>query len=55
MRVTEAQILAVNGGVEAIERHERVQQQLAALIARIERRIDEARRAWEAEQVEKAS
>jgi hypothetical protein len=48
-RVTEAQIRALNGGDEAYERHERVQRQLAELSARFQRRIDEARRAHEAE------
>ena len=48
-RVTEAQIRALNGGDEAHERHERVQRQLAQLSARFQRRIDEARRAHEAE------
>ncbi len=49
-KVTEAQIRALNGGDEAYERHERVQRQLAELSARFQRRIDEARRAHEAEQ-----
>jgi hypothetical protein len=54
-RVTEAQIRALNGGDEAYERHERVQQRLAELIARIDRRIEESRRAYEAEQAKQAS
>ncbi len=48
-KVTEAQILALNGGIEAIERHERVQRRLAAQVAKFQRRIDE-RAAREAEQ-----
>jgi hypothetical protein len=54
-RPTEAQIRALNGGDEAYERHERVQRRLQELIARIDRRIEESRRAWEAEQAHKAS
>jgi hypothetical protein len=54
-RIDPARIRAMNGGDEAYERHERVQRQLAELSARCQRRIDEARRAWEAEQAEKAS
>jgi hypothetical protein len=41
---TEAQIRALNGGDEAYERHERVQQQLLAAAAYFRRRAAEARR-----------
>ena len=54
-RVDPARIRALNGGDEAYERHERVQRQLQEIIARIDRRIEESRRAWEAEQAKKAS
>jgi hypothetical protein len=50
-----ARIRELNGGDEAYERHERVVGQLREIIARIDRRIDEARRAWEEEQARKAS
>jgi hypothetical protein len=49
-RIDPARIRAMNGGDEAYERHERVQRQLAEAAARAQRRIDESRRAWEAEQ-----
>jgi hypothetical protein len=49
-KVDPARIRALNGGDEAYERHERVQRQLAEVSARIQRRIDESRRRWEAEQ-----
>ncbi len=45
-----ARIRALNGGDEAYERHERVQRQLAELSAKFQRRMDEAKRAREAEQ-----
>jgi hypothetical protein len=48
-RIDPARIRAMNGGDEAYERHERVQQHLLDLIARFDRRIEESRRAWEAE------
>jgi len=53
-KATEAQIRALNGGDEAYERHERVQRQLQEIIARIDRRIDASRRAWEEDQAKKA-
>jgi hypothetical protein len=54
-KVDPARIRALNGGDEAYERHERVQQNLLRLIERIDRRIEESRLAWEAEQAKKAS
>jgi len=52
---TEAQIRALNGGDEAYERHERVQRHLQEIIDRLDRKIEESRVAWEAEQAKKAS
>jgi hypothetical protein len=49
-----ARVRELNGGDAAYERHERVQQQLLDLIARLDRRIEEKRLAWEAEQAKKA-
>jgi hypothetical protein len=54
-KATEAQIRALNGGDEAYERHERVQRRLQEIIARLDRKIEESRRAWETEQAKKAS
>jgi hypothetical protein len=54
-KVDPARIRELNGGDEAYERHERVQRQLLELIARIDRRIEASRLAWEAEQAKKAS
>jgi hypothetical protein len=54
-KIDPARIRELNGGDEAYERHERVQRQLAELSARIQRRIDESRRAWEAEHGKQAT
>jgi hypothetical protein len=54
-KIDPARIRELNGGDEAYERHERVQRQLAELSARIQRRIEESRRAYEAEQAKQAS
>ena len=49
-KIDPARIRALNGGDEAYERHERVQRQLAELSAKFQRRMDEAKRARDAEQ-----
>jgi hypothetical protein len=54
-RADPARVRELNGGDEAYERHERVQQNILRLIERIDRRIEEKRLAWEAEQAKKAS
>ena len=54
-RADPARVRELNGGDEAYERHERVQQNLLRLIERIDRRIEEKRLSWEAEQAKKAS
>ena len=54
-KIDPARIRELNGGDEAYERHERVQQQLLELIGRLDRRIEAKRLAWEAEQARKAS
>jgi hypothetical protein len=54
-KIDPARIRELNGGDEAYERHERVQRQLAELSARFQRRIDESRRAWEAEHGKQAT
>jgi hypothetical protein len=51
---TDAEIRAFIGE-EKIANHERVQRELAELSAYLRRKEDEARRAWEAEQRQKAS
>jgi hypothetical protein len=53
-KITDERIRALIGE-EAIERHERVQRELAELSAYYRRKEDEARRTWEAEQAKKAS
>jgi len=50
-----ARVRELDGGDEAYERHERVQQRARDLIARLDRRIEEKRLAWEAEQAKRAS
>jgi hypothetical protein len=54
-KVDPARIRELNGGDEAYERHERVQRHLLELIARLDRRIEEKRLAWEAEQAKNVS
>jgi hypothetical protein len=54
-KVDPARIRELNGGDEAYERHERVQRHLLELIARLDRRIEEKRLAWGAEQAKNVS